>query len=647
MPIEYRVRIRGFVMTNTGRNQRTWLCKTKRILAIQVIWIGLFIVAEACKEEKTVHERDADTRTVERDSAEADAVADAADANETKVRLFDAGNAEAGTPTIALSMCLSNSPCDGTSTCVGDRQIEDQKTVHCSEVCGLHPCQGTGCKRIGTIRECSIGEICQVGDAGAGDAGSLIAQCVANTGVPFCDEDASIVDDDAGVDPERALGVCRPVTGCGDGKLNWRENCDDGNRENGDGCGSNCSIENGWECYTPGTKCHPISNGDVECTASACQHGATCVERPSGLACRCPEDRTLNECQIIAIESIGFLGDVNRCVANGISRDGSTVVGYVYAVRYLPATRSDTIYLDQRAFMWTRASGAVSMGISADRESEALAVNGDGTVVLFLQAKQNDAYYPDYYLWTSSKVIPLGLSTASWASDLNDDGSVVVGTLHYDTSGGDYDIFRWTQQSGAVNLGHLEVAQDAGFYGLLSRQKSAVSADGNVIVGKSNGNGFRWTQANGLNTLPMGEALDVNADGSVVVGTTRGWFGDVSPVRWTTEHGVETLGSLTAPANVLTYTILKAVNADGSVIVGYTEANNDLSKLSSEYVEPTAWIWDPNHGMRELKSALVEAGIDANGWEFRMATDVSGDGKVVVGNGSVDGRQVCFIARFP
>lgn len=38
---------------------------------------------------------------------------------------------------------------------------------------------------------------------------------------------------------------------CGDGKKNDQEQCDDNNTRSGDGCSSNCEIEEGFYCTTP------------------------------------------------------------------------------------------------------------------------------------------------------------------------------------------------------------------------------------------------------------------------------------------------------------------------------------------------------------------------------------------------------------
>jgi len=61
-------------------------------------------------------------------------------------------------------------------------------------------------------------------------------------------------------------GDCQEI--CGDGiRLGGRQ-CDDGNTLNGDGCSSECEIENGWKCsggtpYTP-DKCEKLSNINLE-----------------------------------------------------------------------------------------------------------------------------------------------------------------------------------------------------------------------------------------------------------------------------------------------------------------------------------------------------------------------------------------------
>jgi cysteine-rich repeat protein len=49
--------------------------------------------------------------------------------------------------------------------------------------------------------------------------------------------------------------LCRSVADCGNGVLDPREQCDDGNTNNGDGCNSFCQIEANYECPNAGQPC--------------------------------------------------------------------------------------------------------------------------------------------------------------------------------------------------------------------------------------------------------------------------------------------------------------------------------------------------------------------------------------------------------
>jgi cysteine-rich repeat protein len=56
--------------------------------------------------------------------------------------------------------------------------------------------------------------------------------------------------EDGSVVVECPLGKLVAVTGpaCGDGQLDVGEMCDDGNVSSGDGCSSQCRIDDGWSC---------------------------------------------------------------------------------------------------------------------------------------------------------------------------------------------------------------------------------------------------------------------------------------------------------------------------------------------------------------------------------------------------------------
>src|ERR1039457_6174186 len=155
------------------------------------------------------------------------------------------------------------------------------------------------------------------------------------------------------------------------------------------------------------------------------------------------------------------------------------------------------------------------------------------------------------------------------------DGSVVVGTSGYDTSGYGYfyRAFRWTAGSGMVSLG-------ASYESLAS----GVSADGSVII-VNDGGAFRWTAGTGLVGLGGSNyslASGVSANGSVIVGTSYPASGNQA-FRWTAGSGMVGLGHLPGTAN----SSATGVSADGSVVVG-TSSSGSVSQ---------AFRWTAGTGM--------------------------------------------------
>lgn len=45
------------------------------------------------------------------------------------------------------------------------------------------------------------------------------------------------------------------MPGCGDGKVDAAEACDDGNAVDGDGCAKDCTIEKGYTCTGEPSAC--------------------------------------------------------------------------------------------------------------------------------------------------------------------------------------------------------------------------------------------------------------------------------------------------------------------------------------------------------------------------------------------------------
>lgn len=320
-----------------------------------------------------------------------------------------------------------------------------------------------------------------------------------------------------------------------------------------------------------------------------------------------------------------------RAVA--VSGDGTVVVGWA----------SDGAAENaQRAFRWTQAGGMASLGVLDDGlYSYARDVNADGTVVVGTAGLDTiPGPRPQAFRWTpAAGMVSLGTLNGgpqySYADSVTPDGRVVVG-LAIDGATGENHMFRWTQETGMVSLGYPLVA---GAVGLEPRR---VSADGSVIVGRLTIPGigysslaFRWAQATGMvslgslngGTSPLtgalsSTALDVNADGSVVVGgASDGAAGNAGRAfGWTPAGGMVSLGVLNGGYSSLAM----AVSADGNVIVG--EANDGRAGNVRR-----AFRWTQASGMQTIEDWLRANGVTIAQDMSYSAADVSADGSVVVG----------------
>ncbi len=250
---------------------------------------------------------------------------------------------------------------------------------------------------------------------------------------------------------------------------------------------------------------------------------------------------------------------------------------------------------------------------------------------------------------------------------LSADGSVVVGSNYSPSS-----VWRWTAGGGFVSLGRLpgddqlfgrSVSADgsvvcidsfrAGFgnratrwtaqagltyLGTLNVQSytSAVSADGNVIVGGSDGTAYRWTGGGGMLAIDGFSAMAVNADGSVVVGTTLvAPTSTFSAFRWTA--GVsELIGG--AAGQFMRYG--EGVSGDGHVVVGSSQPTQNAP-------DGHAVFWTRGSGVVDLNEFLPAHGVDLSGWALYDAVAINLDGRVITGNGVHNGRFEAWVAHVP
>lgn len=272
--------------------------------------------------------------------------------------------------------------------------------------------------------------------------------------------------------------------------------------------------------------------------------------------------------------------------------------------------------------------------------SEARSLSADGRII-------TGGIGDEAVRWDDGVPTVIGPSdTFSYGYGVSADGSVIAGENGTMPT---QQAARWTSGGGWETLGTLEG-------GLLS-QASGVSADGTILVGSSVGfetrtySAFRWTSAGGMVALPGAysatKANGISADGSVIIGA--GYGSGTTAVRWTSE-GIEEL----APG---VESEAFAVSGDGSRIVGqmhdaedgrhaflWTEEGgmmdlgsstnmseaqsiSDNGLLVGGYDGEGAFIWDADHGRRNLQMVLSLAGVDVSGWSLQYVWDIAFDGE--------------------
>jgi probable HAF family extracellular repeat protein len=314
---------------------------------------------------------------------------------------------------------------------------------------------------------------------------------------------------------------------------------------------------------------------------------------------------------MLDLGTFGTAGANNRSVANGMSADGSIVLGN-----------------DLRGFRWTAATGIVFLTAAAPPSPMASRISSDGSVVAGVMGLINGGHA---FRWTAATgIVDLGTLGGHESSvfGMSRDGLVLVGTsdLRTDVTPSPRHAFRWTAATGMVDLGTLG-GQDS--------ETKSTSDDGSVVVGSSNSastldtHAFRWTAATGmvdLGTLGgiVSQGLLVSRDGAVVAGHSLLPSMGRAAFRWTAATGMIDLGNLGDDNRVMEIT---GMSADGSVIVGHA-----MRSPGSAVKRP--YRWTAATGMRELNSLLASANIDMTGIELKQVTGVSDNGRFMVGLGT-------------
>ncbi|MEK6700644.1 MAG: hypothetical protein AABZ53_00115 [Planctomycetota bacterium] len=259
-------------------------------------------------------------------------------------------------------------------------------------------------------------------------------------------------------------------------------------------------------------------------------------------------------------------------VSEGISGDGSTVVGYTGT----PSTPA-------RAFRYSGAGTYQTLGtIGGFTESEGHGVSGDGAVVIG-NAHDRSFFSGVAFRWTESGGMQsLGYTRPSHfysdATAISRDGETIVG---YSLGGSTADAFVWTESGGMTALHGID-GRNARAYG--------GSGTGSIVVGNSKfganlNHAVMWRDGGILDLgvtpdMARSFATAVSDDGSIVVGYAEMLtdFNDRACV-WTQSTGMMILGDYLAASGVSTpagwtYGGASAISADGRTIAGYGSFGN-------------------------------------------------------------------------
>jgi uncharacterized membrane protein len=278
-------------------------------------------------------------------------------------------------------------------------------------------------------------------------------------------------------------------------------------------------------------------------------------------------------------------------VFGGVSVDGSILVG----------SAIDPTTGRAQAARWTEVGGVEFLPFTDFENSGASDISADGSVIL--------GYAPSFgdVIWTATDgVVPLELPIPNSQTILSHDGKVIVGIVGNEVTANRRG-FRWTMQTGPVELGHLPDGRLMSALG--------VSADGSVVVGNSQNNGQGavsnpaaiWDSIHGprylgdilINELGLGGALagwsqltakGVSGDGRSVIGDGRNPDGIF-------EAWIAYLGPATLPGDF---------NTNGTVdAADYIVWRNGLG---TTYTQADYNTWRANFGRSAVAAATVAVG---------------------------------------
>jgi probable HAF family extracellular repeat protein len=264
------------------------------------------------------------------------------------------------------------------------------------------------------------------------------------------------------------------------------------------------------------------------------------------------------------------------------------------------------------------------LGTLGGNFSEAHAVSGDGKVVVGVA--RNNAGQLRAFRWTQNTgMVDLGTlgGTEAEAWGVSLDGSIVVGGAR--NLAGQMRPFRW-ENNAMTDLGTLGGANGIAW---------GISGDGSTIVGRAQLNNgffhaFRWQNntMTDLGTFGGTESLarGVSYDGSVVAGAAMLSNNEYRPFRWTQDTGLVQLPLISANDAGA-----RNVSLDGNVLVG-------ISSVLFEGYRAVRWIPGSSGYVLQSLGSLTR-GSNTDGFSDAWGVALGGDIVVGISTNSPDPRN--------
>jgi uncharacterized membrane protein len=331
----------------------------------------------------------------------------------------------------------------------------------------------------------------------------------------------------------------------------------------------------------------------------------------------------------------------NVCILSGsggysgsrVSADGQVVTTLVYPAGPVIG------YIPRSVAIWSQARGTEVITPPIESLYPATGISADGTTV----------FGPEW-VWTRAqgyRELREELGFQKQIFGCSDDARTVTGIDGSYPSPG--DMFLWQIDAGDPVLLPRAAQVPTGYFYF-----NAISGDGRIAGGSARSIPEDPTTSTDdyaavvvtpsqtrLITPVLSQAgvTDLNFDGSVAVGYYALQPSDVRAFRWSEAGGFEQIDGPRGPSDP---NYARAVSRDGKVVVG--------EYLIFGLAGTDAFVWREGTGSVKLRDELIDTfGLEEQlrGWRLLVATDVSADGQVIVGQGiNPSGCEQGFVVRF-